>query len=239
MTRAFVTPRRAKETLVGTPPTMIRLIHQSPAGPKTPAPSAGARHPDELSGLARAAAAGDRSATHALLIALAPHLLRTVRSLLGRNDADAEDFAQEAALVVIGALRSFRGESTVMRFATRTAVLVAMNARRKRAASKRGTKLTSSERDLDELGVASDSPEQSLARARATAAVRELLLTLPAAQAEALALHCVAGSSLAEIAEATAAPLQTVKSRLRLARQALREKLDAEPALLELLEVEP
>lgn len=217
---------------------MIRLIHQSPAEAEGSTPGANERHADELAGLARAAAAGDRSAIHALLVALAPHLLRSVRSLLGRNDADAEDFAQEAALVVLAALPSFRGESTVLRFATRTAVLVAMNARRKRAASKRGSKVTSSERDLDELGAASDSPEQRLARARATAAVRELLLTLPAPQAEALALHCVAGSSLAEIAEASGAPLQTVKSRLRLARQALREKLDAEPALLELLEGE-
>jgi len=218
---------------------MIRLIPQPAAHPAPSTAGSNARHPDELAGLARAAAAGDRSATHALLVALAPHLLRTVRSLLGRNDADAEDVAQEAALVVIGALRSFRGESTVMRFATRTAVLVAMNARRKRAADKRGSKVTSGERDLDELGASSDSPEQSLARARAAAAVRELLLTLPAAQAEALALHCVAGASLAEIAETTRAPLQTVKSRLRLARQALRELLDAEPGLLELLEGEP
>lgn len=214
---------------------MIRLIHQQ----REPAQTSGERHPDELAGLARAATQGDRSAAHALLVALAPHLLRTVRSLLGRNDADVEDIAQEAALVVLDALRSFRGESTVLRFATRTAVLVAMNARRKRAANKRGSKLTSSERDLDAIIVSSDSPEQRLARARATEAVRELLLTLPAPQAEALALHCVAGASLAEIAATSGAPLQTVKSRLRLARQALREKLDAEPALLELLEGEP
>jgi len=218
---------------------MIRLIPQLAGMPTPAARSAHERHPDELAGLARAAAAGERSATHALLVALAPHLLRTVRSLLGRRDPDAEDIAQEAALVVIAALRSFRGESTVMRFATRTAVLVAMNARRKRAADKRGARVTSGERDLDELGASSDSPEQSLARARAAAAVRELLLTLPAPQAEALALHSVAGASLAEIAESTRAPLQTVKSRLRLARQALREKLDAEPALLELLGGEP
>ncbi|HEX3774069.1 MAG TPA: sigma-70 family RNA polymerase sigma factor [Polyangiaceae bacterium] len=215
---------------------MIRLIHkndaEAEAGPD-------GRHPDELAAIARAAAGGDRSATHALLVALAPHLLRTVRSLLGRNDADAEDVAQEAALVVLAALRTFRGESTVVRFATRTAVLVAMNARRKRATGKRGGKLTASNEDLDTLAAGSDGPEQHLARAQAAAAVRELLLSLPAPQAEALALHCVGGSSLAEIAEATRAPLQTVKSRLRLARRALRQKLDGKPALLELLEGEP
>ena len=198
-----------------------------------------ARHPDELSGLAHAAAEGDRSATHALLVALAPHLLRTVRSLLGRDNPDAEDVAQEAALVVLGALRGFRGESSVQRFATRTAVLVAMNARRKRAASKRGGEQTALTTDLDELVAHPDGPEERLLRQQAAEAVRALLLTLPAPQAEALALHCVGGCTLAEIATATNAPLQTVKSRLRLARRALRLTLDGKPALLELLEGEP
>ena len=212
---------------------MIRLIYQRAADA---AGVGDARHPDELAGIAQAAARGDRSATHALLIALAPHLLRTVRSLLGRDNPDAEDIAQEAALVVIGALPTFRGESSVVRFATRTAVLVAMNARRKRAAGKRGGGLAASTTELDELAAHTDGPEKRLARAEAAEAVRALLLTLPAPQAEALALHCVGGATLAEIAAATNAPLQTVKSRLRLARRALRETLDGEPALLELLE---
>ena len=215
---------------------MIRLIYKrNPEGPERDR----TRHPDELSGLARAAAAGDRGATHALLVALAPHLLRTVRSMLGRNNPDAEDVAQEAALVVIGALPSFRGESTVQRFATRTAVLVAMNARRKRAASKRGGDQAALSSDMDELVSQPDGPEERLLQAQAAEAVRALLLTLPAAQAEALALHCVGGCTLAEIAAATNAPVQTVKSRLRLARQALRLRLDGKPALLELLEGEP
>ncbi|HEY3253889.1 MAG TPA: sigma-70 family RNA polymerase sigma factor, partial [Polyangiaceae bacterium] len=169
---------------------------------------------------------------------LAPHLLRTVRSLLGRANPDAEDVAQEAALVVLAALPGFRGESSVQRFATRTAVLVAMNARRKQAASKRGAAQTTVATDLDQLVAQPDGPEQRLVQAQAAEAVRSLLLTLPAAQAEALALHCVGGCTLAEIAAATNAPLQTVKSRLRLARHALRLTLDGEPALLELLESE-
>jgi RNA polymerase sigma-70 factor (ECF subfamily) len=215
---------------------MIRLIYNRDAEASE---RDRARHPDELADIARAAAQGDRGAIHALLVALAPHLLRTVRSMLGRNNPDAEDVAQEAALVVIGALPSFRGESTVQRFATRTAVLVAMNARRKRAASKRGGARAAIATDLDELVAQPDGPEERLVQAQAAAAVRALLLTLPAPQAEALALHCVGGCTLAEIAAATHAPIQTVKSRLRLARRALRLTLDGKPALLELLEGEP
>ena len=114
-----------------------------------------------------------------------------------------------------------------------------MNARRKRAASKRGGDQTALTTDLDELVAQPDGPEQRLLRQQAAEAVRALLLTLPAPQAEALALHCVGGCTLAEIATATNAPLQTVKSRLRLARRALRLTLDGKPALLELLEGEP
>ena len=212
---------------------MIRLLPQKdipPAGRLTE------RHPDELAALVPAAVKGNRSAIHALLVALAPHLLRTVRSLLGRNHAEAEDVAQEAALVVLGALPNFRGESSVARFATRTAVLVAMNARRKLAATKRGGSSATAAIDLDELEAAPGGPEQQLVRAQAAEAVRELLGTLPAPQAEALALHCVGGCTLAEIASATGAPLQTVKSRLRLARRALRQVLDESPGLMELLE---
>src|SRR3970040_285783 len=114
---------------------MIRLVYRNPEQPARRAPE---RRSDELSELAQAAVQGDRSATHALFVALAPHLLRRLRSVFGRYDADVEDVAQEAALVVLDRLHSFRGESSVVRFATQTAVLVAMNARRKRAAGKRG-----------------------------------------------------------------------------------------------------
>ncbi|HYQ15568.1 MAG TPA: sigma-70 family RNA polymerase sigma factor [Polyangiaceae bacterium] len=214
---------------------MIRLVHNQ----SEPAPRLEGRPADELLGLATAAARGDRSATHALLVALAPHLLRTVRSVLGRSSSDVEDVAQEAALVVLRALPEFRGESSVVHYAKRTAVLVAMNARRHRSASKRGAGRAAATTDVDALDGALDDPERRLARAQLAEAVRELLSTLPAPQAEALALHCMAGCSLAEIAAASGAPLETVKSRLRLARQALRQRIERKPALMELLESEP
>jgi RNA polymerase sigma-70 factor (ECF subfamily) len=110
-----------------------------------------------------------------------------------------------------------------------------MNARRKYFANKRGADRASSLEDWEDLVADPDGPEELLLRAQASAAVRALLLTLPQPQAETLALHTVAGCTLAEIAASTSAPLQTVKSRLRLARQALRHKLDGTPALLELL----
>jgi RNA polymerase sigma factor (sigma-70 family) len=213
---------------------MIRLVHKQ----REPAPRLEGKPADELLGLATAAARGERSATHALLVALAPHLLRTVRSVLGRDSSDVEDTAQEAALVVVRALAEFRGESSVVHFAKRTAVMVAMNARRRRTANKRGAGLAAWTSEVDALDAASDGPERHLQQAQLAEAVRELLSSLPAPQAEALALHCMAGCTLAEIAAASGAPLDTVKSRLRLARQALRQRVEKQSSLMELLEFE-
>jgi DNA-directed RNA polymerase specialized sigma24 family protein len=74
-----------------------------------------------------------------------------------------------------------------------------------------------------------------LARRR-HALLHGLLDSLPEAQAETLALRIVLGFSLEETAAPTAVPLNTVRSRVRLAREALRARIEADPALLELLE---
>jgi RNA polymerase sigma-70 factor (ECF subfamily) len=75
-----------------------------------------------------------------------------------------------------------------------------------------------------------------LAASRRRAAFRNLLDDLPEEQAEALALRFMVGWSLAELAEATGAPLNTVRSRLRLGKEALRRRIEGDPALAEELE---
>ena len=74
-----------------------------------------------------------------------------------------------------------------------------------------------------------------MAKQTATMAVRDLLTTLPEPQAEALALHCVLGYTTAEIASSVRVPVETVRSRLRLAKQALRRRLLGDPALKEII----
>jgi DNA-directed RNA polymerase specialized sigma24 family protein len=61
--------------------------------------------------------------------------------------------------------------------------------------------------------------------------VRALLDDLPEEQAEALALRFMLGWSLIEISEASGAPVNTVRSRLRLAKEALRRRVEADAAL--------
>jgi len=187
------------------------------------------REPDPLADLARAAAAGEPRAVRTFIVTVAPHVLRVVRRVMGASHPDADDVAQEAAVGIMEALPRHRGECTVLHFACRVAVLTAMNARRHEAAKKRASERTSFPIDL--VPALSPSPDaEAMAHARAQA-VRDLLDTLPIEQAEVLAMHCVVGYTVREIADAAGVPLETVRSRMRLAKQALRQRVMDDPEL--------
>jgi RNA polymerase sigma factor (sigma-70 family) len=205
-----------------------RELQQAEA-PSTPDRSA-AR--DELAVLARAAAAGRTDAVHTLIVSMTPAVLKTVRGVLGRRHPDVDDTAQDAIWRFVNALPGFRYECSVLHFACKVALHTALNARRRehvRGAGKHdalGDDLVASER----------SPAQELAAAARREAVRDLLDALPTAQAEVLALHLILGLSLEESAAVCGVPVNTVRSRIRLAKQAIRMRTAASPALREALE---
>ena len=199
-----------------------------------PVPPGGGRR-DELLGLAAAVQRGDAQALSTFLSAIVPQLLRVVRSVLGPEHADLEDVAYEAAYAVVEGLPRFRGEGTVLHFACRVTVLSAMNVRRRDAAQKRA--LLRAPTDLDQLELDAPNPEESAQTASLAPIVRELLATLPDTLAEALALHVVLGYTVAEIAQAASLPVETVRSRLRLAKQALRKRVMNSPKLREAVDV--
>ena len=60
-----------------------------------------------------------------------------------------------------------------------------------------------------------------------------------APSAEALTMRIVLGFSLAEVAEASDVPINTVRSRIRLAKEAMRRHIEADPEAADLAEVEP
>jgi RNA polymerase sigma-70 factor (ECF subfamily) len=201
----------------------------------TQTPSALPGRHDELEALALRAHGGDAAAIRTFVTAIGPQLLRVVRRVLGPNHPDVEDAAQEAAFAVLGALARYRGDSTVVHFACRVAVQTAMNVRRREGAVKRRAQ---GERiDADAVADGRPGPDAE-AEGRASAElVRELVATLPDAQAEALAMHCVLGFTVSEIAETAGLPIETVRSRLRLAKSALRARAEATPRLAALVEV--
>ena len=192
---------------------------------------------DELLPLAEAAGLGDAAALRTLLSRVAPTMLRVVRRVTGAHHAEVEDVTQECALEFVRALRHFRRESSVQHFASRVALRVAMNARRRRRAAKRGPEFATDFVDADDADGGHAQPDAHVASRCAMAVVRDLCDELPPAQAEVLALHCVLGHTMTEVSTICGAPLETVRSRLRAARLALVERAMTQPLLREILGV--
>lgn len=190
--------------------------------------SPGRDDPEEL---ARQAVRGDTAATTRLLRLLAPEMLRVARGVMGPYSADVDDALQQSLVALVQALPAFRGDCSPQGYACRITFRTAL-ALRQRANLARARREQAHE--PDELVADTGAPGES---ARRTALLRSLLETIPGDQAEALALRTMLGWSLDEIAQASGVPLNTVRSRLRLAKEALRARIEADPRLLEELGV--
>ena len=191
---------------------------------------------DELARVAREAARGDQAALRTFLTTMTPQLLRVVRRVLGAQHPDLEDVAFEAAYAVLEALPRFRGEGTVRHFACRVAVLTALNVERRDAASKRAHQRDQA--DPEQVASEVPSPHERALTNSLVPIVRELVTTLPEALAEALSLHVILGYTVGEIAASAGVPVETVRSRLRLAKRALRKRALRSPSLREVMEAE-
>jgi RNA polymerase sigma-70 factor, ECF subfamily len=180
--------------------------------------------------LARTAAAGDVRATRRLLEIVGPRVARTVRAVMGSRHPEAEDAAQLALIGFIQALPSFRGECDPSQFAARIAVRTA-GAVRRRSRARLGT--VDDGADVDSL----EAPPEEMEATRRKEFVRGLLDAIPDEQAEVLVLRIMLGWALKDIAATSGAPLNTVRSRLRLAKEAVRRRIADDPVLAEFLEL--
>lgn len=198
----------------------------------TAEPSVASRRPDELLALARAAADHDVAAASTLVLSVAGTILSTVRQVLGPGHADIEDVAQEAVIAFLGSLKDFRGECSTYSYAQRVALFTALAARRRFVARQRLI-------DADQAAEVVAAPEKHGPHAGALASarrevLRKVLDSLPDVIAEALALHFILGYTVEEIARVTSSPQNTIWSRLRLGKQALRRTLKRNPKLQDL-----
>jgi RNA polymerase sigma-70 factor (ECF subfamily) len=188
--------------------------------------------PDPLAPLLADANAGDRVSMGRILQATAPAVLSVVRVIMGSDNPDVPDVAQESLLAVKDALRNFRGEASVVQYARQVAVRTALSARRGRNARDRLLERFRRESEIEPD--VSDTTDPVL-RARRTAAFRHLLDDLPDEQAETFALRVVLDYSLDQVAAATGAPVNTVRSRVRLAREKLKQRIEGDPDLMDML----
>lgn len=193
------------------------------------------RNDTSLSTLAAQAAKGDMAATQKLLKALAPAMVRSARALMGASHADVDDVVQQSMIGLVQALPAFRGDCSPQHYATRIVARIAVHA--KQRAKVRGERNDESVELGSIDGHATPLPDH-VAAERRRLLVRGLMESLPEEQAETIALRIALGFSLGEVAAATGVPLNTVRSRIRLAKEALRKRIEADPQLLLMLEVE-
>lgn len=173
--------------------------------------------------LLQAAALGERNAVRTLLSTLAPDVARVCAAVLGHGSADVDDAVQESLLALLRALPRYRGECSVARYANRIAVRTALHHRRReRGKLQRQQSIEQAAPSPEPL---SPGPDELFETDHRRRALLEILAELPPSQAETLALRVVLGCSLRETADATGVPVNTVRSRLRLARESLRERI--------------
>jgi RNA polymerase sigma factor (sigma-70 family) len=178
------------------------------------------------------AIAGDPVAIRELLELLMPDAFRVAASALGEQHPDLDDAVQQGLLTVVQQLSSFRQQGSFRYYAMRIVQRTAFAVRRKdRRSALLAEKIRADEDEGDEIDDTSEPVDQSLRRV-----LRELFQTLPEAQAETFLLRVVLEYELDEVAVETGVPVNTVRSRLRLAREALRRGIESDPRLAGLLE---
>ncbi len=180
-----------------------------------------------LEELAAAVREADQPTIRALVESVAPIVYRVVVSMLGSEHADVDDAVQGSLLTLIRRVAECR-DDTIERFAVGVAVHTTLNVLRRQKTRFRLLARFSKLRE-DEGPTAPEGRDVALRRLLA-----ELVASLPPEQAEALVRRTVLEYSYEEIAEQTGAPVNTVRSRIRLARQALVRRIEADPRLADL-----
>lgn len=164
---------------------------------------------------------GDRAAFDVLVERETPVVYRACLRILGRPH-DAEDVTQESFVAAYRSIRSFRGEGSLrgwlLRIATRRCY--------RRLAQRRPTA------DLDAVAepVLADrraEPTGLVIAAESRDEVRDAVGRLDEPYREVVALRFFGELSLAEVAEATGRPLNTVKTHLRRGLERLRPIVEA------------
>ncbi len=179
--------------------------------------------PHVLAALMPQVADGDPLAANTLIRTVAPAMLRAIRSVIGSKSPDAEDVLQDGMMRLLKAAGSFRGESSVTRFAVRIALRAAVDAVRSRA---RTMRLAEQSQHVHERVAPPPGPERTtLVRQQVAYLLQE---RLSPEQLEVLVLKNALGYRLDEIADATGVPVNTVRGRLQTGKSIVRTIIDGD-----------
>lgn len=169
--------------------------------------------------LVDAVLAGDRQAFGHLVERETRSVYRACLRILGRPH-DAEDVTQESFVAAYRAIRTYRGEGSLRAWLLRIATRQSF----RRLSQRRATV------DIDaipapRLADASNEPTRVVIDLESRRAVQQAVAALPDPYREVVALRFFADLSLAEVADATGRPLNTVKTHLRRGLERLRPTL--------------
>jgi RNA polymerase sigma-70 factor (ECF subfamily) len=157
---------------------------------------------------------------------VAAHYPRLIRlaGLICRDAIDSEDAVQAGLERAWRRRASLEDPARLAAWLDRIVVREAIRlGRDRRSFRQRVGRLLGDQDDIEIAARHSEADPGSAVTSRA--ALRHAFESLPAAQRAVVALHLYLGYSLAETAEMVGAPLETVRSRLRLAREQLRFQL--------------
>jgi RNA polymerase sigma-70 factor, ECF subfamily len=166
--------------------------------------------------------------------------VRALVSYLAHGHRDQDDFVQLTLVELLRSAHTFRGEGSLEswadRIATRTCLRLLKERRRRDAvtplADEPGEDVGPA--DPDAPSPASGSAEDTAARRQVGARLAVLLSRLPEERRVVLVLRLVHDYDLAEIAEVTETPVNTVRDRLQTGKRELRGLVLRDPVLREL-----
>jgi RNA polymerase sigma-70 factor (ECF subfamily) len=182
---------------------------------------------DPIRELVREAQGGSVRAFELLVSAHLPQLRRFARGF-ARDEADADDLAQEALVKVYKSLRSFKFQAAFSTWLFALARNVFLDSTRSRAGRERSKEDSLGEEARELPAASSDAPDEVLHRAQERERLWRCLREVPTEFRSALILFDLEGHSYEEVAAIEAVPIGTVKSRLSRGRGLLRELLAEE-----------
>jgi RNA polymerase sigma-70 factor (ECF subfamily) len=163
------------------------------------------------------AVAGDRVALEQLLLEHLPRIRNLVRYLL-RGDSEVDDVAQQAMIEIMRSMPNYLGEGSFKAWTDRITVRAAFHHIRRRRLERRHDEATP---ELMLVTPEGESPDHYRLRREAV----RWLDDLPDEQRHAVVLHHVLGFSVPELASELNLSPETVRSRLRLGMEKLRQRL--------------
>ena len=175
---------------------------------------------DEIKNLVIRAQAGDQAAYGELVRQFQPTVYAVALSRL-RNPAEAEELAQTVFVRVMDKLTQLRDVQCFAGWLRRITERLAIN-RLTRGAPAHGGE----QEMLDNVPAADNGPLEAMVRAERRTEVWDGLKRLKPLDRDTLVAFYIRGQSLAQMAEATDAPIGTIKRRLHVARNRLRVQLE-------------